>query len=243
MDCSKQKKIVEIKFYNKNVKVDGQHSTCLVLSLRFSLTSGKCTLITFYAGVRTFQREIMAPGTHLLISWLSSVELLKNRRERTLVTLSGIAPDLDGLGIVVDWVTGTTELYSKYHHYLGHSFMSAVVLSLLSSILAKVQRIRVFFLTFFVVHVHIFCDVIGSKGPDGYQWPIYYLYPFNNDFELVWLGQWELNAWQNQVILLLLISFCLFYAATRKMSFFEVIHPRLDKEAFDMYDRYIRKKA
>ena len=176
----------------------------------------------------------MAPGTHLLISWLSSVEFLKNRRERTLVTLSGIAPDLDGLGLAVDWVTGTTELYSKYHHYLGHSFMSSVILSLLSMFIAKVQRIRVFILTFFVAHLHIFCDVIGSRGPDGYQWPIYYLYPFNNDFEVVWSGQWELNAWQNQVILVLLMGLCVFYAVTRKISYCAVIHPCCDQTSFEM---------
>ncbi|MCP4326187.1 MAG: metal-dependent hydrolase, partial [Alteromonadales bacterium] len=63
----------------------------------------------------------MSPGTHLLFSWLSTAEILKNRRERAIVSLSGIAPDIDGAGIIVDEITGTTDLYFQYHHYLGHS--------------------------------------------------------------------------------------------------------------------------
>jgi hypothetical protein len=52
-------------------------------------------------------------------------------------------------------------------------------------------------------HLHLACDVAGSRGPDGYQWPIRYLYPFSNSFAIAWNGQWELNAWPNYVITIL----------------------------------------
>lgn len=65
----------------------------------------------------------MAPGSHLLISWLITVEIVKERRERALVALTGLAPDLDGAGIIIDFFTGTTQYYFKYHHYVGIVFI------------------------------------------------------------------------------------------------------------------------
>lgn len=56
------------------------------------------------------------------------------------------------------------------------------------------------FLVFISFHLHILCDLIGARGPDGDQWPIPYLKPFSNALQLTWHGQWALNAWQNFVI-------------------------------------------
>jgi inner membrane protein len=185
----------------------------------------------------------MAPGTHLLISWLSTVEILKDRRERTIVALTGIAPDLDGLGVIVDKITGTTELYLKYHHYLGHSLLSVFILATVAAFLAKSQRVCVWFLSVLVVHAHIICDVAGSKGPDGYQWAVHYLYPFNPEYELTWVHQWELNAWQNHVIMLFLFCVCIFYAKTKKITVLEMFSKKLEQEAFNMYNKYVRRNA
>jgi hypothetical protein len=55
----------------------------------------------------------------------------------------------------------------------------------------------------------LLCDLVGARGPDGYQWPIPYLKPFSNAAQLAWHGQWALNGWQNFVItgVLLLATF------------------------------------
>jgi hypothetical protein len=65
------------------------------------------------------------------------------------------------------------------------------------------------FLVFISFHLHLLCDLIGARGPDGDQWPIPYLKPFSNASQLTWHGQWALNAWQNFAItgLLLLATF------------------------------------
>ncbi len=183
----------------------------------------------------------MTPGAHLLISWLSSVEILKHRRERTIATLSGLAPDLDGLGIIPDKLIGTTDYYFRFHHYVGHSIASAFFIASIASLFAKSQKLVVWLLAFLLVHAHILCDVVGSKGPDGYQWPIYYLYPFDSKFELTWKYQWELNAWQNQVILMFLLALCAFYANSKKVTFLEVFSQSLDREAFKIYRKYFNK--
>jgi inner membrane protein len=65
------------------------------------------------------------------------------------------------------------------------------------------------FLVFISFHLHLLCDLIGARGPDGDQWPMPYLKPFSNAVQLTWHGQWALNAWQNFAItgLLLLATF------------------------------------
>ncbi|MCU4675168.1 metal-dependent hydrolase [Catenovulum sp. 2E275] len=115
-----------------------------------------------YGGLRYF---VMSPGTHLLFSWVSTVELLKNRRERAVVSVAGITPDIDGIGIIVDKITGSTNFYLSHHHYFGHSIFAAFLIAMLAVYISKVQRTMVFFLSFILVHVHILFDVIGSKRP------------------------------------------------------------------------------
>jgi inner membrane protein len=64
-------------------------------------------------------------------------------------------------------------------------------------------------------HLHLLCDILGSKGPDGYQWPIPYLKPFSDVWQLSWAGQWQLNAWQNIAITSVAILFILYQAFKR----------------------------
>ena len=58
----------------------------------------------------------MYPGTHLLVSWTGAVNFLQGRRERAVVALTGVAPDLDGLGLIIDEFTGTTVYFIEYHY-------------------------------------------------------------------------------------------------------------------------------
>lgn len=184
----------------------------------------------------------MAPGTHLLFSWLVAVNIFKERRERTLVAIAGVAPDLDGLGVIIDKVSGITNYYTQYHHYLGHSVFSAILIASIAAVFAGVQKVTVLCAAFFVVHLHLLCDIVGSKGPDGYNWPIYYLYPVNPTYGISWERQWELNAWQNMLIMGVLLMIALYYATTKRITFLEVFSSRLNEEVFTMYNKYFRNK-
>ena len=84
-------------------------------------------------------------------------------------------------------------------------------------------------------------DIIGSRSPDGYQWPIYYLYPLNEKYNVTWAGQWELNSWQNYLFFGCLIIGNLYYAITRKLTFLEVFSSKLNQVAIGMYDKYVRR--
>jgi len=165
----------------------------------------------------------MSPVTHLLAGWLLASAAPLNRRERAAVVLAGVIPDVDGLGIVPELLTRNSShpllWFSEYHHTLHTLAFSLVITfaaylisvlpvrvpehSLVSdrsspSLSARAATTALFaFLSF---HLHLVCDLIGSRGPDGYSWPIPYLAPFSQSLQLTWHGQWALNGWQNILI-------------------------------------------
>jgi inner membrane protein len=172
----------------------------------------------------------MSPVTHFLAGWLlASVSPVGRpttltRREKTLVVVAAVAPDLDGIGIVPELLTRHTShpllWFSQYHHSL-HNLPFALVCTLAAFIIANplakkdsavpLHPALTALLVFVSFHLHLVCDLIGARGPDGDQWPIPYLKPFSNSVQLIWHGQWALNAWQNFLItsLFLLATFWL----------------------------------
>ena len=82
--------------------------------------------------------------------------------------------------------------------------MFALVIAALAFALA-VQKWKTSLLALLSFHVHLFEDVLGSRGPDGYQWPISYLAPFSSSLQLAWRGHWGPNAWLNLVIAIVLL--------------------------------------
>lgn len=130
----------------------------------------------------------MNPIVHAELSWLGAWKLV-DRRDRILVTVAGVLPDLDGLTLLAG-----EEAYGKWHHVLTHGIVSALAISTVLAVFAK-KRLAVFGLALAMFHLHLFCDLLGS-GPG---WPIYYLWPMSLT-ELSWSGQWNLASWQNSVI-------------------------------------------
>lgn len=70
-------------------------------------------------------------------------------------------------------------------------------------------------LIFISFHLHIVGDVLGARGPDGWQWPIIYFYPVSSGVTLLWHGQWALNGWPNFVITAFIL-FCSLYIGWKK---------------------------
>src|SRR6476620_2762314 len=123
----------------------------------------------------------MSPLTHFLMGWaVANAAPSLAKRERALVTWAGVAPDLDGLGIIAEGLTRTWRhpptWWSDYHHVLGHNLGFAVIVAALAGIFAN-QKIKVILLVLISFHLHLLADLVGARGPDGYQWPIPYLLP------------------------------------------------------------------
>lgn len=170
----------------------------------------------------------MSPATHFLAGWLLANVTPLSRRERLVVVCAGVAPDVDGLGIIPELLTrhSTHPLlwFSEYHHHL-HTLAFAVVVAAAGFLIAK-QRWKTALLAFLSFHLHLFCDLIGARGPDGYSWPIPYLLPFSKSLHLSWHGQWALNAWPNFAITAVLLFATLWLAWRNGTSPLEFVSER-----------------
>src|SRR5258708_7322589 len=118
----------------------------------------------------------MSPVTHSLTGWVFANCMRLDRRDRDLITLASVAPDIDGLGILPELLTRNSHhpllWFSLYHHSL-HTLAFALLIAVVSFALGH-QRWKTGLLAFASFHLHLVEDIAGSRGPDGDQWPIPY---------------------------------------------------------------------
>ena len=174
----------------------------------------------------------MSPVTHYLAGWLVANTTPLDRRERAAIVVAAIVPDVDGLGVVAEWLTRNTERplhwWSDYHHVLGHNLGFCLLVAAVGFGIAR-QRWTTAFLCLLSFHVHLLGDLAGGRGPDGERWPIPYLLPFSNDWHLAWSGQWALNAWPNFAITAAFIGLTLYLAVQRGFSPLEMFSRQADR--------------
>jgi len=176
----------------------------------------------------------VSPETHLLGSWIIAAKTTDNPRDCRLVTLAGILPDADGLGLIVDLSCGwfgwkQTYLYERYHHYYLHGALGGVLIAVTLACFAR-RPWRVAPLALLVFHLHLLCDFVGSRGPSRYDlWPIFYLGPFTKDPMWVWKGQWRLDSWINQYLTVALFLWALWLPVRLGYSVVGVFSRRADQ--------------
>jgi len=133
----------------------------------------------------------MSPVTHFFSGWVLANCVKLDRKDRALVTLACVIPDIDGLGIVAEILTRNSAhpllWFSLYHHSL-HNLAFALFVAAVAFAIAK-QKWTTALLALLSFHLHLFEDLLGSRGPDGDQWPIPYLAPFSSALQLTWRGQ------------------------------------------------------
>jgi hypothetical protein len=173
----------------------------------------------------------MSPVTHFFTGWVLANAVNLDRRDRAVVTVAAVIPDLDGLGILPELLTRRSAhpllWFSQYHHTL-HTLLFAVVVAGVSYGVAR-RRGLTAMLAFGAFHVHLLEDLVGSRGPDGYEWPIPYLRPFTERWTWAWHGQWALNAWPNLVFTMALLLATLWLARKRGFSPLDLFSPRADR--------------
>ena len=176
----------------------------------------------------------MSPETHLLASWIIAAKTTDNPRDCRLVTLAGILPDVDGLGLIVDFATEglslkQTHLYAQYHHYLLHGALGGILIAALLASFAR-HRWRVALLALLVFHLHLLCDFVGSRGPSPEDlWPIFYLGPFSQNPMWVWKGQLRLDGWFNRYFSAALFLWSLWLPVSLGHSVVGVFNRRADR--------------
>ena len=173
----------------------------------------------------------MHPVTHLLTGWVVAESAALGRRDRSLVTLAAVMPDIDGLGVIGEIATRNSSSpvfwWSEYHHVLCHNIGFGVLLAASAALLA-VRRATTALLVVLVFHLHLFADLVGSRGPDGFQWPVPYLLPFSDEWQLRWSGQWPLDAWPNFLLTGLLLVLTLYLAWKRSYSPIGIVSVKAD---------------
>lgn len=153
----------------------------------------------------------MSPITHFLVGWTALERAQPSDRDKALVVLAGLAPDLDGLGIIVDFATRTlglteTNYYQEFHRVYGHGLPAALVIAVVVACFAA-GRWRAAVGAFIAVHLHFVCDILGSRGKGAEDiWGIAYLSPFADKPVFEWGGQWELISWQNTLVTVVLLA-------------------------------------
>lgn len=182
----------------------------------------------------------MSPVTHLLISWSLASCFKISKKDRALVTIAGVIPDIDGIGLGYDLLSKTSgqplQLWSTFHHTLCHNIGFGLLLTA-ATCLAASRRLVASGLVLLSFHLHLLCDLIGSRGPDGYQWPIPYLLPFTDTWQLVWTGQWQLNAWPNFAITGTTICFIFYQTYRYGISPLEIFSSRANRVFSDAIQR------
>jgi inner membrane protein len=188
----------------------------------------------------------VSPLTHFVGSWLIAAATTDNARDRKLVTLAGVLPDVDGLGIFVDMARSaysgqdTFYYYQNYHHYLTHGWPAAIAFTALLTCFAR-RHLRTAILCLLVFHLHLLCDLIGSRGPTPADiWPIYYGEPLFHRPVFLWHGQWSLDGWQNQILFAVLLLTELWLATRRGYSFVEIFNRKLDKIFVEVLQKWKR---
>lgn len=117
--------------------------------------------------------------THLLVGWTLAEHTTKSPRDRALITVASVVPDLDGLGLIVDMAAPTfnwtVQWYERFHHQLLHGITGALVCTALLTCFAR-ERWRAACLIFVSFHLHLLGDLLGSRGGGVTDiWPIHYL--------------------------------------------------------------------
>jgi hypothetical protein len=175
----------------------------------------------------------MNPITHLLIGWELGSRATSSPRERAAIAWANVAADADGLGALVDVgnrVLGRSETswFGAYHHVLFHGLFGAVLAAGVAAAVCR-RRARAAACAFLAVHVHLLCDLVGSRGPSpGDVWPISYLAPFSEALTVAWPGQWPLNGWPNVLITLVLLAVVFFQAWREGVSPVSLFSRRAD---------------
>lgn len=178
----------------------------------------------------------MSPVTHFLAGWLLAAPMRISTREKAMVVAAAVAPDVDGLGIIPELVTRNSAhpllWFSQYHHSL-HTLPFALTVTLSCWFMAE-QRWKTAFLVMLSFHLHLLCDLLGSRGPDGDSWPIPYLGPISHSLQLSWHGQWPLNGWQNIAITVVMLSATFWIAYRYGSSPLELASARANRRFVDV---------
>jgi inner membrane protein len=127
--------------------------------------------------------------THIGLSWILANLLPGSAKDRWLVVLAGVLPDVDGVAIL--W---SQPVYDATHRAAGHSLLFGLLLVAIAIVRGDAPW-RTATLTAISFHLHLVLDLVGTGGL-----PIRYLWPFS-DWGWSYRGHWVLASWPNGLVM------------------------------------------
>jgi len=160
-----------------------------------------------------------------MIAWLVAILILKEVNDRRLAVIAGVAPDIDGIFIFVN-----NELFLKYHHTLGHSFVYGVLIAMVAGALAKDKK-KVWIASILAFSLHLFSDYIGS------DWAIYPIYPVSNiSFTVAsYIPTFVIYYIINPVVFIIVLIIIILIVYKKQVSPLEFISEKLDNRFVNFY--------
>jgi len=179
----------------------------------------------------------------MVISWVLSNLNYDKRRDRIVATICGVIPDIDGLGGIIDDIKGDGSYYYylSWHHKAGHNLFGVVFVGLIAYFICG-RKILPAMVSMTAYLIHLFCDLIGSGGPDGSLWPISFLWPISES-EMIVSWQWALNSWQNTLIAGIFMIIMIIIAGKKRRSFLEVFSPRMDNYCINLIEKIFKRRS
>ena len=171
--------------------------------------------------------------THLLVGWTVAEHVTEKPRDRALIAWCSVIPDLDGIGLPIDWIGRTLGfewgLYEQFHRVALHGLPGAILFAVLVALIAD-ENHRAATWAFISFHLHLLGDILGSRGSNPEDiWPVHYLEPISNAVTFSWAGQWPLTSWQNTTFTIALMVYMLVLAVQRGYSPVSLFSKRTDK--------------
>ena len=171
---------------------------------------------------------------HLFASWLLPWTSLAERRDRILVAVAGIAPDVDA-PLLLLW--GGKEAFIEYHHDFTHNVAGAALAAAAGFALGR-NRGRTAAFAAAAWLLHLFCDMAGAgeRKEDGtFAYTVPLLWPFSaREFDpFPWA--WPLASWQNALIMGALLVLVGRMGAVHGRTVVEIFSVRGDKTVSDTY--------
>lgn len=184
----------------------------------------------------------MAPQQHLLISWVLSNLNYDKRRDRIVTTICGVIADLDGLGVIIDEISGdgSYHYYFSWHRKFGHNIFALLAIGTITYFICK-RKILPALVAAVTYLTHIFFDLIGSGGPDGSIWEMWPLWPLSQ-YEIAISWQWPLNDWKNTLIAAIFIVIMIIIASKKKRSLLEIFSRKLDRYCINVVEGVFKKR-
>jgi membrane-bound metal-dependent hydrolase YbcI (DUF457 family) len=167
----------------------------------------------------------MSPLYHLQAGAFIANARKYNLRERRLIMLAALAPDLDGIFFF------SSDLWGRFHHTFSHNIFSMLLVSLVLALINRARRLELFAACAVSAILQIFIDVVTND----LTWPQKFLRPLTDrQISIGQLTDWKyLNSFQvywvqGLLMAAILIGTVVLYKRTGR-TFLELISSRLDK--------------